>query len=249
MIAQLKKCSYLLTLVLVIACSDKREEQLLDNAQREQMLKVSGDFFMHKDIFNSPDIQGYSAQLERILVNKPNEISEKSLEPSCFFKHLTEDAQTNQHPAQLDAVKRQVAIFYTMQIALTGSISFCEFDNRANSRANSRAIVSFPSLLKVKNSLETLSSQYTVFHQGRIDIYEANNQLGLFALQRTKNKARAFVALNLSYEIHELPLPMGFMNSTKVTIWRSDAPETRTFVTNGKLSISPLSSVIVIVGS
>ncbi|UTP73243.1 hypothetical protein NLG07_03095 [Alteromonas sp. LMIT006] len=49
----------------------------------------------------------------------------------------------------------------------------------------------------------------------------------------------------MSFDTHQIPFPLGFMSSTKVSIWHSDTEEFATFVTQRPLSIQPLTLVIV----
>jgi hypothetical protein len=63
-----------------------------------------------------------------------------------------------------------------------------------------------------------------------------------------QGNTRAFIAFNFSFDTHELPLPFGFMASTKVRMWQSDATKIQTFVTSQALTIRPYTAVIVIVG-
>ncbi len=55
------------------------------------------------------------------------------------------------------------------------------------------------------------------------------------------------IAYNLSFDVHEMPLPFGFMSSTKVTMWQSDAPKKRSFVTNSTHIIHPYTVALAIV--
>jgi|GEM_PF-1467090 len=98
------------------------------------------------------------------------------------------------------------------------------------------------------DSLIALGDEFDVFKQGEIDIYTASEEFSLFAYQRTLGNTRAFVAFNFSFDTVEVPLPFGFMTSTKITMWQSDSPKATTFVTSQALMIRPYTAVIIIVG-
>lgn len=97
-------------------------------------------------------------------------------------------------------------------------------------------------------SLSKLAQMYPAFHKGRTEIYAADNEKKLLAFSRIYKKTRVFIAVNLSFETHEIPLPFGFMSSTKVLMWESDNIQIREFVTQSGISILPYTSAIIIVG-
>jgi len=96
-------------------------------------------------------------------------------------------------------------------------------------------------------SLQALIDEYKVLQRGAIEIYEADNQRQLFAYRLTSSDARAFVAFNFSFDLQQMPLPFGFMASTKISLWQSDMDEVQTFVTSQPLMIRPFTAMIVIV--
>ncbi|MFC4700853.1 hypothetical protein ACFO4O_11835 [Glaciecola siphonariae] len=105
-----------------------------------------------------------------------------------------------------------------------------------------------PQLTQHQNQLNTLTTNYPVLTQGEFALYEANNHQGLLAYSRTLGKQRAFIAYNLSYDVHDMPLPFGFMASTKVTLWRMGSDQAKSFVTDRAIVIRPFEVVVVLVG-
>jgi hypothetical protein len=96
-------------------------------------------------------------------------------------------------------------------------------------------------------SLSQLGNMNNIFSKGEFEIYAANTTTGLFAYQRTFEGKRAYIAFNLSFDVHEMPLPLGFMSSTKITLWQTDAPDIKQFVTSAPLAIRPFTGAIVFV--
>lgn len=89
---------------------------------------------------------------------------------------------------------------------------------------------------------ETLKSDAA----GTFSVYHVDEIKQLLAFSVIKEKRRIYAAVNLSYDTHEMPLPLGFMASTKVKLWKSDAGELSEFVTQGPLSIAAFSTALVI---
>jgi hypothetical protein len=70
----------------------------------------------------------------------------------------------------------------------------------------------------------------------------------LLAYQRTNEQGhRVYVAFNMSFDTHPLPLPLGFMASTKIKLWQTDVPVAKTFVTQQPISMRPFSAAIVVI--
>lgn len=146
-----------------------------------------------------------------------------------------QDKQTNRIALQTKLNKQ----FIAHQIGSFGRLYLSPSDNTF--------LESNPDMMTYVQSLVTLSESFDIFTVGDIKIYEADNTTSLFAYQRSKGNMRAFIAFNFSFDTHELPLPFGFMTSTKVSMWQSDSPQLRTFVTSHTLSIRPFTAVILIV--
>ncbi len=107
-----------------------------------------------------------------------------------------------------------------------------------------------PPLNTMSTEVLTLTSfieQYGQLDSADMRIYEVDVANQLFAYELRFEDARAYVMYNFSFDTHPLPLPLGFMASTKVTLYRTDNPEFKRFVTNGPLSITYHSGVVVIV--
>ena len=96
-------------------------------------------------------------------------------------------------------------------------------------------------------TLTAFIEQYGPLASADIRIYEVDVANQLFAYELRFKDARAYVMYNFSFDTHPLPLPLGFMASTKVTLYRTDNPQPRRFVTSGPLSITYHSAVIVVV--
>ena len=96
-------------------------------------------------------------------------------------------------------------------------------------------------------TLTSFIEQYGPLARADMRIYEVDVANQLFAYELRFEDARAYVMYNFSFDTHPLPLPLGFMASTKVTLYRTDNPEFKRFVTSGPLSITYHSAVVVIV--
>lgn len=79
------------------------------------------------------------------------------------------------------------------------------------------------------------------------DIYYTDEKKQLLGFSVEKDDKRIYVVVNFSYDMHDLPLPLGFMASTKIKLWKSDSGEVDEFVTQGPLSIDLLSTAVIIV--
>lgn len=111
-------------------------------------------------------------------------------------------------------------------------------------------ILPSPPSNKMSADVLTLTSfieQYGPLARAGMRIYEVDVANQLFAYELRFEDARAYVMYNFSFDTHPLPLPLGFMASTKVTLYRTDNPEFKRFVTSGPLSITYHSAVVVIV--
>jgi hypothetical protein len=96
-------------------------------------------------------------------------------------------------------------------------------------------------------ALMSFIEQYGPLATAKMRIYEVDVANQLFAYELRFDDARAYVMYNFSFDTHPLPLPLGFMASTKITLYRTDNPKFERFVTNGPLSITYHSVVVVIV--
>ncbi|WP_100656252.1 glycoside hydrolase family 13 protein [Alteromonas flava] len=103
-------------------------------------------------------------------------------------------------------------------------------------------------LFNYYQSLISLRNTHPVLVSGAIDYYAADDDKQLLAYARTNEEgARVYVAFNLSFDVQPMPLPLGFMQSTKVQLWQSDAPEIREFVTAQPIMLRPMTASIVII--
>lgn len=103
-------------------------------------------------------------------------------------------------------------------------------------------------LVDFYKSLIQLRKNNPVLVNGKLEYYTADDDKSVLAYLRTnENGERVYVAFNLSFDTHPMPLPLGFMASTKVSLWQSDAPEIKTFVTQQPISMRPMTASIVII--
>jgi hypothetical protein len=79
------------------------------------------------------------------------------------------------------------------------------------------------------------------------ELYVENSDSGIVGYYFRHPDKRIYIIVNLSFDHHEVPFPLGFMTSTKVSIWQTDAPQFETFVTQRPLSIRPRTAIVVIV--
>jgi hypothetical protein len=110
-------------------------------------------------------------------------------------------------------------------------------------------IVSAAELEALNQALSSLILRYPLFKQSNAWLYENNNSHFVFAFEKQgDDNVRAYVAFNLSFDAQKMPFPLGFMSSTKVTVWRSGEDTLNTFVTNQAIALPALSAAIVLVG-
>jgi hypothetical protein len=200
---------------------------------------LSHHFFISK---SHNDIRGFAKSLnETLAIPNANADDSPTIQKLIAKSILTRSPSSDTgNPARV-AVERQInQQFLAHQLASFGSVLLSQNDRMF--------IKQNPQWATYVQSLTTLSQNFEVFTQGDLEIYEADNVSGLFAYKRTQGTTRAFIAFNFSFDQHELPLPFGFMASTKVTMWQSDSTDIQTFVTSQALTIRPYTAVIVIVG-
>ena len=145
-----------------------------------------------------------------------------------------------QVPAKIDLLEKKIHLFWAHQFGFYGDVFLSENDQQH--------IENNSEYTEYLQSLSKLAQMYPAFHEGRTEIYAADNEKKLLAFSRIYKKTRVFIAVNLSFETHEMPLPFGFMSSTKVLMWESDNIQIREFVTQSGISILPYTSAIIIVG-
>ncbi|WP_394224216.1 hypothetical protein [Alteromonas gracilis] len=97
-----------------------------------------------------------------------------------------------------------------------------------------------------ENSVSELVKTINASLMGKFEVYYFDEQKQLLGFSVTEDNLRIYAAVNFSYDMHEMPLPLGFMASTKVKLWKSDSGEINEFVTQGSLSISAFSTAVII---
>jgi hypothetical protein len=95
------------------------------------------------------------------------------------------------------------------------------------------------------STVEDFQKKHRIFGFVEPEIYQLDETKQLLGYVYKTPNARVYVIVNLSFDTHQIPFPLGFMSSTKVSIWHSDTEEFATFVTQRPLSIQPLTLVIV----
>jgi hypothetical protein len=244
----------LLTAFFLAACkpvhtSDTAAKVNVDNI--DAWYSTAETFFLTDNA--NPNIVDFAEQLQILIVASGSAKTSVSAlhdkqnkqSPSLTFANdsiaLLDNAKAlNQLPAKIDLLEKHIQLFWAHQVTFSGRV-FLSADDHQRVETNE----------KYKNyiaSLSELALRYPAFHKGSIEIYEADNERRLFAFSRTYKKTRVFIATNLSFETHEMPLPFGFMSSTKVVMWESDNTNIREFVTQSAIAILPFTTAIIIVG-
>jgi hypothetical protein len=159
--------------------------------------------------------------------------------PSALFEALTIEHDKVALQARQQNLKQRLAMYLTHQFTSAGTVLMTSPDillTQQDKNWNS-----------FYSSLIELRERYVGLFVQKSTVYEADNERRLLAF-RTKTSAgeAAYIVYNFSFDIHEVPLPFGFMTSTKVTLWQSDTANVTTFVTDAPLMISPYSAVIII---
>ena len=135
-------------------------------------------------------------------------------------------------------------------ISANSSSKLSERETRLLEMLQAVTVLPSPPLSTLSAEALTLTAfieQYGPLASADMRVYEVDVANQLFAYELRFKDARAYVMYNFSFDTHPLPLPLGFMASTKVTLYRTDNPQPRRFVTSGPLSITYHSAVIVVV--
>lgn len=199
-------------------------------------------------VLQSVSVNEYAASLNALLIKqkKRQPAAPKSANESITFSPwlatVLLDKQATDEPAKQakqDALMRRLKmrLLHQLHIAMPPYL-----------HPQSQTWLQKSPLKAYYESLQSLHNTHQVLRSTNIDIYEASDDTQLFAYQMRINDKRAYVAYNFSFDIHTMPLPFGFMASTKVLMWQSDAQGIDQFVTSTALMIRPLTAVIIIVG-
>ncbi|WP_395340283.1 hypothetical protein PN836_016520 [Ningiella sp. W23] len=253
----MKKPLYLLLFVFLLlnACSEQKQS---NKHEREQILKtvypqwvwLSSLYFLTDDL----DAQDYAQQLQDLskgissqppLPNTAQDLTQKAttlitenLEALARLGSGAQQAATN-YAASERLLKRFEMLAGHMAISMGQAVL---------SRPPLNDIASSGALEEHMQSLLKLIQKYPVLKDAAIEVYAADSQNKLIAYSMRLNKARAYIAFNHSFDIHQMPLPFGFMTSTKVTLWRSSDTDVESYVTSSPIQIAPFEYVIVLVG-
>jgi glycosidase len=230
----------LLGLLLLVACAPQNQSSQLKTpaaANVATWYAQSYDFFFNT---SHTDTQNFAKALNESLALTDSKFS-SSTQALSTKNTLTDSLNSKTENPAFVAIKKQLRQqFIAHQFASFGDIYLSQSDLMFTQQN--------PQWASYIQSLTALGETVDVFTQGNFEIYAANDTSGLFAYKRMQGNTRAFIAFNFSFDTHELPLPFGFMASTKVRMWQSDATKIQTFVTSQALTIRPYTAVIVIVG-
>lgn len=235
---------------VIVACApvveDSAQNARVNKADIEDWLQSAKTFFI--DFNENSDFTDFANHLNTLVTasNSESDLAVKLNEKLSFSLRydlitLLETAKAvNYLPAKIDILEKQILLFWAHQVGFSGDIFL--------STSDQYKIESMPKYKNYIQSLSELAKRYPALQKGRTEIYEADNQRKLLAFSRIYKQTRVFVAVNLSFETHEMPLPFGFMASTKVVMWQSDNIKPREFVTRSAIAILPYTTVIIVVG-
>lgn len=165
--------------------------------------------------------------------------TEHSVELS-LLESLYADASSPAQKARQMNLAQRIRLYLTFQYSIFGTPLLNQGDiTLANSALEWHDFY---------RSLARLRGEFGLSSQGLAKVYYADNEEKLFAYQKQNNEgARFYIVFNLSFDIQTMPLPLGFMRSTKVKLWQTDSLRIESFVTDQALMIRPFSAAIVIV--
>jgi hypothetical protein len=243
--------SVLLSALLLAACLPVQTPDTTATLHKdniESWYKSAESFFLNPA--NNQSMVEFAEQLQALVAPPDAALSNDSVRqasqnmPYTFTNDsitlLNSAKALNLLPAKIDLLEKKTHLFWAHQFGFYGDVFLSDRDQQ-HIENNSE----YKDYLK---SLSKLTQMYPAFHKGRTEIYAADNETKLLAFSRIYKNTRVFIAVNLSFETHEIPLPFGFMSSTKVLMWESDNIQLREFVTQSAITISPYTSAIIIVG-
>ncbi|MGB3726326.1 MAG: hypothetical protein WA981_11210 [Glaciecola sp.] len=199
-------------------------------------------------VLQSVSVSEYAASLNTLLTAQKERqmVSVKSINKSITFSPwLTTALLSKQVKGDLAEQAKQDAHMRRLKMRLLHQLHIA---SPPYLHPQDQSRLQTDSLNAYYESLQALHNAHNILLSHAIEIYEASDDTQLFAYQMRINDKRAYVAYNFSFDIHTMPLPFGFMASTKVLMWQSDAQGVDEFVTSTPLMIRPLTAVIIIVG-
>lgn len=228
--------------MLINACSEQAYEsvQTPNSAQKAQWQHASAALFLHSS--PKPDMLGAAERFNSMLL--PEQASEQALQTAIFDYSVFTSAFKNKQISAPEAAQERML----QRIQLLLAHQYMSFERVELPSPLNTLITEHSELAEYSESVKALVNEYPVLSTGKFEIYEANNEQSLLAYSRRINNTPAFIAYNLSFDVHEMPLPFGFMASTKVTVWESGDLQTRSFVTSSPILVRPFSAVVVLVG-
>ncbi|MBF7073341.1 hypothetical protein ISG33_08030 [Glaciecola sp. MH2013] len=236
-----QSCCFITAVCFLSACSNKDDESENSLGDLRDRLKNDSSYsslwYEHaKNVFiegaeNSTDGKRPSVNktgIERLadIINSPEELLAQQAPPSRASKLPSQ--QSNE--AKLERLHQQELMLHAHLYTLCATCFEQELQHS-----------------ELLASLEKLSQDFPNLHLGKLRAYYANNDEKLLAYSIKSDKQRIYVAFNFSFDLQEVPLPFGFMSSTKVSLWQSDSENITSFVTQSPLMIGPFTAVIIIV--
>lgn len=157
-----------------------------------------------------------------------------------LLQNLYADASSPAQKARQMNLAQRIRLYLSFQYTIFGTPLLSQGDLVLAS--------SKPEWHDLYRSLANLRDDFGATLQQAPKVYYANNEEKLFAYQKqNKDGTRIYIVFNLSFDIHVMPLPLGFMNSTKIKLWQTDTIQIENFVTDQPLMIRAFSAAIVIV--
>nr|WP_136252743.1 hypothetical protein [Ningiella ruwaisensis] len=266
---------FLSLLFVITACSDQSEIEaqqavtlskaqymslyqsaktaIVDDASPEALQRLA-DVFM--SIFHQTDTtQNYDINHEQV------QVKEQLRAASPLFNNSSVEPE-NAAAKELKERRRELLLYFWYSLFLSFDalyeidvLSTHSLDGHSSAEADRQFDAQQKALDEINASLEPLllPDGKNAPHLLHLPVlYDLDANKGLLAFSRKRNGARYFISLNLSFDGHEMPLPLGFMSSTKITLWQKDLESTdkqaRIFVSDGPPSMRPFSFNLLAVG-
>lgn len=236
----------MILLTITTACTEKAHENALAKRLSEQRVlweSLAKPTFLISSNYNQ--LSAFVQATENILSRQetPEQVSSDELTALNLFAHHFIHNQGSTHEAALERSDKLAKMFIAHQATVFTELAFNEQEKKF---LDINSDVSLH-IQQYVNTLTHFVSQHSVFTNGDFAWYEVDDQTKVMAYQRQYQNTRAYIAFNFSFDTVDMPFPFGFMNSTKITLWQSDAKSTERFVTQGSLPLRPFTATVVIV--
>lgn len=260
-------CLLYISLALLSGCTNKKAAPAIipNPEQQETWEYLSAEFFLNLPAKpGNTDILDFAEQLNAMMVNVPAAAQVRVTKTVKQAAHYSANIKPVQNSSKLvfdyNIVKaaiagsdssrlRKAAQEHLLQrLKLLLAHQYLSFEGVVLSHHLKELSTDQSELLSYQTNVEALIAKHPVLNTGEFEIYHADNEQRLLAYKRRLGNKSAFIAYNLSFDMHEMPLPFGFMASTKVTVWGSDTQSPQTFVSNSPIIIHPFTVMVIIVG-